>query len=264
MLTIASQSPPGLLAVGLLVVSLLLSLALPLLFYRLYALLQAGYSIGRGGLKLRWGLRQVTLPHGRIVDVALDSELEAKPRLPRWRWPGSVVGVVEDPELGKVEYLAARSDGLVLVGTQEQVFVLSPEAPAEFLAAYRREAERGSLRDLKSSSVQPSFVLAEADVRRLLLGGLGLAVGLLILVAVLAPGRESVALGFDALGDPLGSVPGAQLFLLPGLNLALFVGGFLVGLILYREAGLGWLARVVWGGSIAAGVLFLGAILFIL
>jgi hypothetical protein len=53
-----------------------------------------------------------------------------------------------------------------------------------------------------------------------------------------------------------------QLFLLPALNLALFIGGLLLGLILYREQSLGWLARLVWGGSLLSAALFLGAILF--
>jgi hypothetical protein len=268
MLTVASQNPPGLLSVGLLVFSLLLSLALPLLFYRLYALLGSGYSIGRGGLRLRWGLRQVQLPHAAILDTALATELETSPILPRWRWPGSLVGSVEDPELGSVEYLAAESRDLVLIGTKERVYALSPDNPIDFLAAYRREAERGSLQALKATSVLPSFVLAEAwaerDVRRMLIAAAGLALGLLILVALVAPGRAAISLGFDAIGNPLEAVPGVQLFLLPGLNLALFVAGLLVGLILYRESGLGWLARMVWGGSLLAGLLFLGAVLFIL
>jgi hypothetical protein len=268
MLTIASQNPPGLLAVGLLVVSVVLSLTLPLLFYRLYALTVGSYWIGRAGLRLRWGLRQVQIPHGEIIDVALANELEAPPKLPRGRWPGSVVGLVQDEELGAVEYLAAESSGLVLVGTNDRVYVLSPEQPREFLTVYQRESERGSVQVLKARSVLPSFVLAEAwaeqTVRRLLLGGAGLALGLLVLVAVLAPGREAITLGFDAVGNPLGNVPGVQLFLLPGLNLALFVAGLLVGLIVYREQGLAWLARLVWGGSVLAGMLFLGAVAFIL
>lgn len=268
MVSIASQTTPGLGLVLLLVGALLLSLLVPILLYRLYALLQSGYWVGRGGLRLRWGLRQVQLTHEDVLDSALADELETLPPPPRWRWPGSFMGLVEDAELGTVEYMAVQGEGLVLLGTAQRVFVLSPQNPADFLTQYRRQAERGSIGRIQRYSVEPRFVLAEAwgdaPVRRLLLAGGGLAVGLLALTGVLAPRVDAISLGFDASGLPLGAVPAVQLFLLPALNLALFIGSFLLGLILYRESGLSLIARLVWGSSLLSAALFLGAILFAL
>lgn len=267
MLTIASQSQPGLLIVVLLVASVLFSLLLPLFFYRLYALLRSEYSLGRSGLRLRWGLRQVDLPHELILDIALASELQTQPPAPRWKWPGSVIGLVEDEELGNIEYLASEEEGQVLLGTKHRVYVLSPENPAEFLAVYHREAERGSISDLKAASFEPSFVLSQAwadiPVRRLLLAGAGMVVVLLLLVGILSPGLTGISLGFAPTGGPLEEVPGVQLFLLPALNLAFFFASLLLGLLLYRESESSITAKLVWGSSFFTGLLFLGAILII-
>lgn len=267
MLIVASESPPGLLAVFLLIASVLLSLLLPVFSYRLYALLRSEYSLSRAGLRIRWGLRQIDLPHELILDVALAEELHSPPAAPRWSWPGSILGITEDEELGPVEYIASRSEGMLLVGTVQRVYVISPEKPGDFLAVYHREAERGSLVELKASSVMPSFVLSQAwqelPVRRLLLAGAGLAVALLLLVGFIAPGLEGISLGFDSSGAPLEAVTGTQLFLLPALNLAFFFANLLLGLILYRESKNTLLARLVWGSSLLSGVLFLGAIAII-
>ena len=267
MLTIASQSQPGILIVVLLVTSVLFGLMLPLFFYRLYALLRSEYTLGRAGVRLRWGLRQVDLPHDHILDVALASELRDLPPAPRWKWPGSVIGLVEDEQLGKIEYLASEEEGHVLLGTKQRVYVLSPENPAEFLAVYHREAERGSISELRAASFEPSFVLSQAwadiPVRRLLLAGAGMSVLLLLLVGILSPGLSGISLGFSPTGIPLEEVPGVQLFLLPAINLAFFFASLLLGLLLYRESEESVTAKMVWGSSFLSGLLFLGAILII-
>ena len=265
MLTLASQSPPGLLVVVLLILSVIAGFLLPVFSYRLYALLRSEYSLGREGLRLRWGLRQIDMPHDQIVDVALAEELQVPPASPRWQWPGSVMGITQDEELGAVEYMASEKEGHVLLGTSKVVFVISPENPAEFLAVYHREAERGSIVEMKARSVVPSFVFNEAwadlSVRRLLLAGAALSAALLLLVGILAPDLESIPLGFAPTGGPLEEVPGAQLFLLPAINLVFALASFLLGLILYRESENALVAKLVWGSTLFVGLLFLGAIL---
>src|SRR3990172_460728 len=114
MLTLAILLPPGFLPVLLLVGALIMSLSLPLLFYRLYSLLQSGYWVARAGLRLRWGLRQVDLPHAAILDVARAEELENPIILPRLAWPGALLGQVQDEELGLVEFFGSELKDLVL------------------------------------------------------------------------------------------------------------------------------------------------------
>jgi hypothetical protein len=265
MLSLASQSPPGLLVVVLLILSVIAGFLFPIFFYRLYALLRSEYSLDREGLRLRWGLRQIDLPHDQIVDVALAEELHAPPDSPRWQWPGSVMGIIQDGELGAVEYMASEKEGHVLLGTSKGIFVISPENPAEFLAVYHREAERGSIVEMKARSVVPSFIFNEAwadpSVRRLLIAGASLAAALLLLVGILAPGLESVPLGFAPTGGPLEEVSASQLFLLPAINLVFALASFLLGLILYRESENALIAKLVWGSTLFVGFLFLVAIL---
>lgn len=266
LLILALSQQPGLSVVLLLIGALLFSLPLPLLFYRLYALWQSGYWIGREGLRLRWGLRLVDLPYEKILDVARAEELEGDLVLPRWSWPGGLVGQNQDAELGVVEFMAAEPQALVLIGTEERVFAISPEATQDFVATYKRESERGSLRPMLARSVAPSFVLVEAwgslTNRRLLIAGAGLGLGLLVLVGILAPGLQAVSLGFAADGQPLAPVAGVQLFLLPALNLFFYMGNFVLGLLFYREAQGAHFSTLLWGSSLVTGLFFLGAILF--
>jgi hypothetical protein len=265
-LVFALNQPPGLVVIIALLLTLLFSLPLPLLLYRLYSLWLSGYWIGRDGLRLRWGLRQVDLPFDGVVDVALSNELEHSLVLPRWNWPGSVVGEVADAELGLVEFLAADKEDLVVIGTKERVFAISPENAQEFVSVYKRESERGSLRPLPPNSVQPIFVLVEAwaqlQTRRLLIAGGLFAVGLLVLVGVLAPSAQGVSLGFNASGQPLPPVAGVQLFLLPALNLFFYMGNFILGLLFFREPKGVQISYLLWGSSLVTSFFYLGAVFF--
>ncbi len=265
LLSSALSRQPGLPVILMLLGALLLSLPIPILLYRLYGLVQSAYWVGRDGVRLRWGLRLVDLPYNDIVDVARVDELAEPVKLPEWTWPGSVVGTTIDAELGNMEFLAADAGKLVLLGTRNGVIAISPEAPQAFVAAYKRQSERGSLRPIQARSVAPSFVLAEAwaqpGVSRLLVTGAGLALGLLVLVGILAPGLQSISLGFGGNGLPLEPVAGVQLFLLPVLNLFFYMGCFVLGLLFYREVNGMRFSTLVWGSSLVASTLFLVAIL---
>lgn len=265
LLTFAITRPPGLGVVFLLLGAFLFSLPIPLLLYRLYTLLQSGYWIGRNGMRLRWGLRLIDLPFASILDLARADELVTPIQLPAGSWPGSISGTRQDEELGNLEFLATDKDALVLIGTEERVFVVSPENPVEFVGIYKRESERGSLRPITARSIAPSFVLVEAwgerRVPALLAAGGGLALGLLVLVGLLAPGLQSVSLGFGADGLPLPAVAGVQLFLLPALNLFFYMGNFVLGLLLYREPRGILFSYLLWGSSVLTGLLFLIAVL---
>ena len=215
---------------------------------------------------MRWGLRQVDFPHDAIVDVARREELENPVALPRWNWPGAVVGFVRDEEMGEVEYLSSEKSDLVLLGTKQRVYAISPQNTKDFMATLKRESLRGALRSLRPRSVSASFVLVEAwsqkTVRRLLAAGAILAFGLLLFVGILAPRFPSVSLGFGADGLPLEPVAGVQLFLLPIVNLFFYMGSFMLGLLFYREPKGTTFSYLLWGSSLLTSLLFLGAILF--
>ena len=266
LLTFTVSQPAGLLAVILLIIALLLSGLLPILFYRLYSLVKSGYWVSRDGVQLRWGLRQIDFPFDAMVDVARRAELENPVAFPTWNWPGALVGMVHDNELGDVEYMGSEKNDVVLLGTKQRVYAISPQDTKEFLATLKRESLRGALRSMRPRSVSASFVLVEVwsqkRVRQLLIAGAGLAFALLLLVGILAPGLPSVSLGFGADGLPLEQVAGVQLFLLPATNLFFYMGSFMLGLLFYREPNGNYFSYLLWGSSLFASVLFLGAILF--
>lgn len=266
LLVTAVSQVPGLLVILALLGALLLSFPLPILMYRLYSLWRSGYWVGRDGIRLRWGLRIIDLPYDAILDVALADELEQPLVLPRWTWPGSIVGQLAVPDLGLVEFLASDTQRLVVIGTQDRVFAVSPQEPAEFVEAYKRESERGSLKPLAAHSEQPIFVLVEAwaevQTRRLLIAGGALALGLLVLAGFLVPNLEAVSLGFAASGLPLPAVAGVQLFLLPALNLFFYMGNFILGLLFYREPRGSMISNILWGSSLVTSLFYLGAIIF--
>ena len=267
MVTIASENLAALESVLLLIASVVLSLVFPIFAYRFYALLQSEYAIGREGLVLRWGLRQVRLPHEMILDSIVVSDLVNVPAMPRWRWPGSVLGKIEDEELGSIEFMAADISKLVFIGTLDRVYAISPESPAEFLHALRDASERGSLEKGKIISVEASFVLsqawAEKTVRILLLSGALLALSQLVVAGIVLQGRADISLGFTAQALPKAPVIAAQLYLLPVLNIVIYMGNFLLGLVLYREGDKGLMAKLIWASSLLSGLLFMAAILYI-
>jgi hypothetical protein len=200
------------------------------------------------------------------VDVAQADELEHAVTLPRWIWPGSVVGQLVDTEFGLVEFIASDAQQLVVVGSKERVFAISPRDKAEFVQVYKRESERGSLKPLAAHSAQPIFVLVEAwahlQTRRLLVAGGAFALGLLLLAGILAPNLETVSLGFAASGERLPDVAGVQIFLLPALNLFFYMGNFILGLLFFREPKGILISYLLWGSSIVTSLFFLGALLF--
>jgi hypothetical protein len=266
LLATAISQQPGLSVILMLLGAFLVALPIPFVLYRSYSLLQSGYWLGRNGLRLRWGLRFIDLPYDQIVDVARADELEAPLDLPRGALFGSLMGKRLDAELGKLEYMASDRARLVLLGSRDGVYVISPADAQGFVDTYKRQSERGSLRPIMPRSMLPSFVLAEAwaepRVPALLVAGAVLALALLVLVAVLTPQLEAVSLGFGADGLPLAPVAGVQLFLLPALNLFFYMGNFVLGLLIYREPQGIRLSTIIWAGSLLTSLLFLAAILF--
>lgn len=268
----SSPSGPELFAY---LIPVLLALPLvPLLGYRLYALLTAAYILEREGLRLRWGLRLEDIP---ITEVQFVERAENFPgRLPRPRlgWPGAVLGtrrmpLADDPtENVVVEFLAASLRGLVLVGTPRRTFAISPGDPAAFIRAFQRTTELGSLAPIPARTVQPTFLLARlwADrlPRWLILVGLGASLLLLAVASLAVSERSQVFLGFKPDGSPGDAVPAIRLFLLPLANSFFVLLDGLLGLFFYRRADGRLLACLLWGVGALLPWLFLAGLAFIL
>jgi hypothetical protein len=255
----------GVYIVLLLILSLVLFAPLPLFIYRGYALLRANYRLERDGLRLRWGLRAEDIPLPDIEWVRRASDLPADLPLPRLVWPGAIRGIVHVRDLGQVEYLASSRDTLLLIATHRRVYAISPEDPDQFLRAFQRAFEMGSLEPISSISVLPvaylSQIWADRRARYILLVSLLITLLLFAGAGLIIPGRSSVSIGFYPNGEPLPPVPSEQLILLPILGAFCFVTDLATGLFLYRRQETRLIAFLIWAFALVTESLFMAAIL---
>ncbi len=247
--------------------ALILLAPLPLLAYRGYALVSAHYDMDRDGLRLHWGLRVEDIALPDIEWVRPASDLTAPLPLPRFRWPGVLIGVLEVEGLGPIEFLASTSRELVLVATPLRIFAISPENPDAFIKSFRNINEMGSLTPIAPRSVYPTFLLArlwaDRPARYLVLAGFTLGLALLIWVSLAIPVRSQVSLGYLPSGEPLDPGPAASLLLLPVLNGLTYLTDLLGGLFFYRRPDQKALAYVLWAGGVITPILMLVAVGFI-
>lgn len=241
---------------------------LPVLAYRLYALIRAEYSIDRDNLRLVWGMRVEDIPISNVEWVRPVNQLPTPLGLPWLRFWGGLLGVTHHPDIGSVEFMASETDGMLLIATARKVFAISPAEPAAFVLAFQRAMEMGSLALGQSHSQYPTFVMANAWQNPLTritwLTGALVNIALFMWVSVTLPGLPLVSLGFDANGAPLEPIPGTQLILLPLLSAVLFAGGWLLGLFFYRRADQRLLANLLWLSGTLSSTLFLIAVFFLL
>lgn len=241
---------------------------IPLLAYRTYALWRASYLLERDGIYLRWGLREEIIPMDAVTWVRRSSELETPIPRPWFRWPGAVLGLRKLPDGKLVEYLAARTTNLILIGTEGSTYAISPANDEEFMLAYQRFAELGSLTPLAPFSSYPANLLrqvwAARAARYLLLAGILIAILLLVLVSLNVPSISTISLGFNADGSISEPVPSVFLLLLPLLNGIFFLANVLTGLYLFRYPERQILAYLLWGSGLFTGLLFTTATLMIL
>jgi hypothetical protein len=264
----ATQTPLGPVFLAYLLGALFIAVPIPTLSSRTYSLVRSFYEVQREGIRLKWGFREVAIPITEIKYVELAEDLLFPLEFPRMQWPGAVTGQTYQYRLGTVEYLAAERRGMVMIGTPDHVFVISPENPKQFVLAYRKMIEMGSISPLPAHSAYPNFFLVEIwrniPMRILLVLTTILSVALFGLVAWAVPTLEAIPLGFDAEGQPLPPVSPVQLFLLPSLNILLIVGSYLVSIWFYRQKENHPFITVLWSSTTLTALLFLIAVLFIL
>lgn len=258
------QTPVGILFSLYVLLFFATAIPAPILAYRAYALARANYLLDRNSLRLNWGLRVEDIPVTDIEWMRPVAGLLAPISLPWFHLPGGILGVTRQPDIGRVEFLASESSTLLLVATARQVFAISPEDPAGFVAAFQKTTELGSLQPAQGHSQYPSFVVARAwdslAVRFIWLAGSFLNIGLLAWVSALIQTVQRVPLGFAPNGLPLEPVASAQLILLPFLSAIIFIVSWLAGLFFYRKPEQQALALVVWAASAVTALLFLIAV----
>lgn len=260
----ATQDPSGVNFLLDMLIALVLFAPLPLLVYRLNALLNAVYILRREGLMIRWGLRREDIPLSSIEWMRPANEIGFRLPLPWLRWPGAVIGRRVVAELGQVEYLSSDVSHMILVATPGRVFAVSPEDVKGFMATFRRVNELGSLTPLNAQSVYPSVFIGrvwEDPVGRwMIAGSFGIGLVLLAGVGIAIPGLTEIAWV-----EPGTTAPAERLLLLPVLNGLIWVFNLAAGTLLYRRGDDQRIAAyLLWGTSALTGLLLsIGSLLLI-
>jgi hypothetical protein len=251
-----------------LLVSLAAFIPIPFFIYRIFALYRSSYEIDRDSLAIHWGLRVEDIPLSDIEWMRPAEDLTNPLKLPTFPLPGALLGINRHPDLGRVEFIASDAKKLLIVATAKRVFVISPDNPAELTQTFARATEMGSLAPAEAKSVYPSFIVSQAwesgMARYLWLSALFLNIGLFIWASLIIPSTPQVALGIQASGGALETVPSSQLMIFPVASLLLAVAGWIAGLYFYRWDRERTLAFIVWGSSTFTSLLFLLAVLFII
>ncbi len=245
-------------------ISLVLLAPLPIIAYRLYALVNAAYGLRRDGLLVRWGLRREDIPLNSIEWVRPASELGFRLPLPWLRLPGGILGVRNVPELGHIEFIASETNTMLLVATPEKVYAISPQDTNQFMAFFRQVNELGSLAPVEAQSVYPIVLVRniwEDSLARLLII-IGFVIGLILLVvtAIAVPGLETITwIGGE------GAAPAERLLLLAILDGMIWILNLIAGIFMYRRGrDLMIGSYILWGTAGLVGILLLiGSLSFI-
>jgi hypothetical protein len=264
----ASEASIGLTFLIALLPAFIAVFLVPILGYRLYALQNSSYLLGRDGIRLTWGIRSEDVPMSAVLWVRPASELQNRLPLPWFFWPGSVLGVRRFGGAGQVEFMAVTTRNLLLIATPQKIFAITPDSRENFLNTFHRLAELGSLSPITPRSIQPRLLFGRIwgsmAARLLILAGFTLSLILLVWVSLVIPELNQTFLGFQSTGSPREPVPPVRLLLLPIINSLIYMINLLLGVFFFRQDENHPLAYLFWASSIATTLIFLLDIFFIL
>lgn len=267
LLWLAFQQPGGGFLTLYLFAALLLVALLAVIAYRAYALLHASYTIERDGLSLRWGLRREDIPLTELEWIRPVDDLATQIKNPAFSMPGAYLGMVNHPDLGKVEFMASSHRSLVIIESFNHVFALSPEKPEEFMRAFNRTLEMGSISPIEPYSSEPAEfiqnVFQNRFARMALIASLLLTLTLVVLTSLLIPTRQILSMGIDAAGNALEPVNSTRLLILPLLGSLAFVLNVVVGLFFFRHEDQRPVSYAIWAAAIITPLLLIVATLVI-
>ena len=267
-LYLASQIGVGLTFLLLLLPAVAALVLAPPLLYRLIALQRASYTLQRDGILLFWGLRREEIPMDQVLWVGPPEALGSPLPYALGGWPGAVLSTRSLADGRTLEFMAARSHGLVLIATPKRVFAISPADPAGFQRTYQRLAEFGTLAPIPARSLFPTFVITRSwedrPARVLLLIGTLLSTILVVWCIWLAQAYLELPLRLAPDGSAVDVVPGVRILLLPVVNTFFYMVDLLAGLFFYRRSETQPLSYLMWSASVLTAALFLGGVWFLL
>lgn len=266
-LIIATRLEAPVLSVLLLVLSVAAVIPVLLLAYRLQTLYRARYELEREGMRLRWGLRSVDIPLNDIEWVRTAADLGDTLKKPVFSLPGSVFGFRHSPELGPVEFLSSDSKNMIVLGTKDRAYAISPGDLGNFVRWFQIAAELGSLSTFEGRSIKPVSYAREIwsnkVLRTLGLSSIGLVILLLILAAFKMTGRTELAIGFNPNGTPQAPIPSQQVLLLPVVAIFVVILCLLMGMYYFRRETSRPITYLLWITGVITPLLLLISLAFI-
>lgn len=239
----------------------------PILVYRYYALRNSHYILKREGIYLQWGWRNITIPINQIKWIHHAKDLNTPLRPPHLRWPGAVLGKRKVLNASSVEFIASRTKQLIVIATADHYYAISPQKPDNFLTAYYRLNELGTLQHISKQSVRSTVLLSliwqQKAAFYILLAGFLLNLTLLGWTLFIIPKEAQISLGFNPAGQPYDPIDSIRLILLPILNSLSLLANFFLGLFLFRDKKNKVLSYLLWGSSVFVALIFHISVYFI-
>jgi len=258
---IATNQAEGSFFVLVMILIILLTVLIPTILYRGYALINARYILERDGLRLRWGLRTEDIPLTDIEWVRRANESGYSVQMPVFAWPGAILGERINENLGAVEFIASDSSKLILIVTHSKVYAISPQNPREFEMAFQRSFEMGSLFPIQSSSSKPAAfimeVLSDKYAKFLLPLNVILTLLLWLVSGFIIANHQQLPLGFSSQGTSLDMVSSQRLLLIPIMGLLVMVMNIILGLFFIRRAEYYLISYLLWVGGVITPILLM-------
>lgn len=230
------------------------------LIYRVYTLVTMRYTLARGGLSLRWGLRREVISLPEVIWARPVSDFEVSLPLPLFSLPGSIFGKRQVNGLGAVEFAASDRNQLVLVATRKAYYCISPQDAVAFSQQFERLTELGTPDPWQSSSENFGTlwqrVWQDRAARRLIQVGLVMALLLLALAVILSRLRQSIT------WVSLEVVSSQRLYLLALLGGFAWVVSLGVGIFFYLKGSMEkTMIYLLWGASSFTSLILAAAML---
>jgi hypothetical protein len=263
----ATRWAEGSVFVFIMILIMILTVLIPFVSYRGYALMNARYILERDGLRIRWGLRTEDIPLNDIKWLRRANESGYAIQMPRLGWSGAILGEKQFESLGAIEFIASDFEKLILIATNTKIYAISPNRPRDFELAFQRSFEMGSLFPIESQSSRPAAfvqtVLKDRYGKYLLPLNIGLVLLLWLVSGFIIANHQQLPLGFSAQGTPLELVSSQRLLLIPILGLFNLVLNVLLGLFFFRRIEFFRIAYLLWMGGVITSFLLMISMIYL-
>jgi hypothetical protein len=237
-------------------IGLLLMLGLTgLALYWSMVAFRLNYHLNRNGVAIQWGLGQQRIPFQTIQQIIPGQQFRPAEGRKGLNLAGLRLGQSEINGFGLLRFRAtAPLSHSLLIVTEQQTYVISPQQPDSFLAAWQRRQTLGPTQQWAESLRRqwPLNIPILADPLTWWLLGLAALLNLMLLGYVClnyAGLPQMLPVHFNNLGQADRIATRATLFILPAAGAIVWLFNALLGIVVYRREKIA--AYLLWGSAIA-------------